>query len=107
MQNYEYLRLITSSLHVLNIILSFMVMWIYCKKIIIEKAPYTVQENFLLVSNLPHIATITFCFLFAIANVAYITNFFNRIPKYAYIIPFLIVCLVFLILLINANRKQS
>lgn len=81
-------------------------MWVYSKKIIFEKSPSKEESNFLLISNAPNIGVIIFCFMFAITNLAYITNFLNRIPKYAYILPLLIACLIFLILLINVNRKK-
>jgi len=95
MHSYDYLRLTTSSLHIVLIILSLIVMWIYSKKITFEKAPLKIDNNFLFISNAPNIGVIVFCFTFTIVNVAYITNFFNRIPKYAYIIPLLIACAIF------------
>jgi len=99
MHNYEYLRLATSSLHILCIVASLVVAWVYSNKIIIE-------EDLLLYKNLPIILIIIFCFLFAGGNAVYISNFFDRIPVYFYKIPLLFSCLVFLILLINVNRKS-
>lgn len=107
LHNYEYMRMIVSSLHIILIILSIIVMWKYSKKVIIGKAPPNAKDNFLFISNFTYISTILFAFIFMIMNIGYVTNFFNRIPKYAYLIPLLMSCMIFLILLINVNKKQG
>jgi len=82
MHSYEYLRMATSILLALSIILSFYLMWVYSKKIIIEKAPTTAQENFLLITNRAFISLIVFSFLVAIVDFAFLLPFlFLMLPS--------------------------
>ena len=107
LHNYEYLRMIVSSLHVILIILSIIVMWKYSQKVIISKAPPNAKDSFLFISNFTYISIILFAFIFMVMNIGYVTNFFNRIPKYVYLIPLLVSCMIFLLLLISVNKKQE
>jgi len=106
-QNYEYLRMATSILLALSIIASIYLMWRYSNKIIIEKAPTTAQENFLLIINRAFISLIVFSFLVAIVDFAFITNFFNRLPKYAMIIPLIIQVIVYQVYIVVLDKKNA
>lgn len=107
MHGYEYLRYTTYFLLCISIALSFYLMWYYSKKIIIEKAPTTHQENFLLITNRAFIFLIVFCFLVAILDFAYIVNFFNRLPKYAMIIPLIIQVIVYQVYIVVLDKKNE
>lgn len=107
MHGYDYLRMATSVLLALSIILSFYLMWYYSKKIIIENAPTTAQENFLLITNRAFIFLIAFSFLVVIVDFAFIVNFFNRLPKYAMIIPLIIQVIVYQVYIVVLDKKNA
>lgn len=107
MHGYEYLRYTTYFLLCVSIMLSFYLMWYYSKKIITEKAPKGTTDNFLTIWNGTFIFFMLFCFLVAIVDFAYITNFFNRLPKYAIIIPLIIQVITYQVYIVVLDKKNA
>lgn len=105
MIDYYYLRVIVFSLHLLLIVLSVVCAYVYIKKIALEKSP--LNNSFLVVANLPELEVIAVSVLFFMLNIAFISNFFNRIPSYFYKITLLLACSIFLYLFIKTSTKGT
>lgn len=101
---YQYLKLIVSSLHVVLVMLSSYIIYLYSKNIIIEKAP--TKGALLSIFDLKELKEIGFFIFIIILNLSFLLNFYERISVYSYKIFFMIICVGLLVIIIR-NKKVS
>lgn len=105
---YEYLRLAVTAEHAIIVAICILGIIVLFKRVMVEKAITTDMPNKMLISNGTVMSSIIFMFVTAIAQMAYLTNFFERIPVYYYKIPTLLLLMVAIVLIIlfAINKKK-
>jgi len=100
--DYQYLKLIVSSLHVVLIILSGYSIYLYNKNVVFEKTP--IKDKFLSIFDLKELKEIGFFIFIIILNLSFLLNFYERISVYSYKIFFMSICVGLFVIIIR-NKK--
>lgn len=100
---YEYLKLVVSSLHIILIMMSLYTIYLYSKNIIIDKAPK--DGTLLSIFDYKEIEEIGFYIFIIIFNISLLLNFYEIISVYTYKIIFMIICIGLIFIIIRKYKE--
>lgn len=100
--DYQYFKLIVSSLHVVLIMVSCYTIYLYSKNIIIDKAPK--KGSLLSIFDMKELKEICFYFFIIILNLSFLLNFYEIVSVYSYKILFMMICIGLLFIIIRKYK---
>lgn len=100
--DYQYFKLIVSSLHVVLIMVSCYTIYLYSKNIIIDKAPK--KGSLLSIFDMKELKEICFYFFIIILILSFLLNFYERVSVYSYKILFMMICIGLLFIIIRKYK---